>query len=83
MAQLVMKIPADIIQSWEVAGNSVGQIVDFLNVPAPVFESISEPTGIDRDSSAGDVAFIEPDEWLTMVSPLAVDGAAPDFTWEE
>ena len=73
MAQ-VIKVPEDIVQSWEVQGNLVGVIADYIGVPPNVFEALAEPTGISRDSTASDVAFIEVDEWLALVSSLQVDG---------
>ena len=70
----VIKIPEDIIQAWEVNGNTLEAIVEYLDVPPNVFDLLAEPTGITRASPASDVAFIDIEEWLAMVTSLQIDG---------
>ena len=70
-----MKVPNDILQSWEVSGNLVGPITEYVKLSEDVANLIYEAVGISKEATAGDIAYISEAEWNDMVAALSFEGA--------
>ena len=79
MAAGMIKIPEDIVQAWEFAGNKIQPIVDHVKLSENLSSALFLSAGLDENSTAADVAYINGDEWADMIGSLTISERPPNL----
>ena len=75
----MLKIPEDIVQAWELAGNKLPGILEFVKISESVATALFAAAGLDENTTAADVAYINGDERADMIASMTISDGAPNL----
>ena len=79
ITQGMAKVAPELLEAWQMNGNTIILVSTHLSIPLEVVAALTEQIGITPDDNVGAIAYASGDEWNGEVISLMVEGDALKF----